>query len=313
MLSFYVTFSDGSEAEINHLISAVYNSDIDVPADNLTLTVIYDKRLGESVRELRVYQDGALIFKGQVDEVINLKQDSGMVTQISARSLAALLLDNEAEPLDYNNPASDFIFRRHLKPFGITQYSADKKPLLGRLRIDKGMSHWQVLQSFCKSKYGCEPRINGDGRAFFSGFSDDEKVVFSDTDSGIVYDKIREMYNRYNLISEVAVKLLVCSAYRSSVKNSNPECDGITRKRYVDASADNNSLDTAYKIIDRGNRKSYLIQLECAGCYLGLLGKKAALDDSVLGVRNNLEVRKIKYQFDKNGEYTTVILGKESK
>ena len=66
---------------------------------------------------------------------------------------------------------------RHLLPFGVTEYDNERHPLYDSLQIDKGMSHWQALERFCRKRYGSLPRIEGK-RAYLKGFVREGKAVF---------------------------------------------------------------------------------------------------------------------------------------
>jgi prophage tail gpP-like protein len=309
VLRFIITDVQGGQSEVKAVISAVLNSELDVPADDLTVTMPYDEKISKNADTITAYADGKVVFTGQIDEVTNLCSCEQAVTKISARSLAGKLLDNEAEAVTYCCPAADFIFNRHLKPFGITEFEAENFPYVGILKIDKGMSQWQVFENFCKIGYGNVPRITGEGKALFKGCKQGDKIIFGS--KGIEYSSLKENKKRSSLISEVRVKIDEYGAYDSYVKNKNPECKNINRVRYVNAAADTSDLSTADNIISQSNSGSYSITLECIGCLVDILGCEAELDDSRLGRVDNLIVDKLKYSSGKNGEITVITLIKE--
>lgn len=94
------------------------------------------------------------MFKGQIDEIITKSSGEKITVKITARSMAGILLDNEAEPCIYFNASSSVIFERHLQPFGFNGYIGDNNPYFGYIKISKGMSQWQVLENYCVNKYG---------------------------------------------------------------------------------------------------------------------------------------------------------------
>ena len=66
------------------------------------------------------------------------------------------------------NPAAKFIFERHLKPFGIVGYDGDEHPFMGTIKIEKGMTEWQVLEKFCVALYaGLEAVLVSHGNTAF--------------------------------------------------------------------------------------------------------------------------------------------------
>ena len=309
MLKFLITYSDKTEKYLDNVLTVVLNADVEVPADDLTITIPYDEKISENADFITALLDEKAVFKGQIDEITGIKSIDGAITKITARSPAAFLLDNEAEPLTYINPSADFIFNRHLKPFGLTEYDADNVPFFGTLKIDKGMTHWQVFRNFCINRYGAEPRITGEGKGFFKGYESGETIFFGR--SGIDYTAIRESKRRFKLISEVKLKLTESGTYGGSIKNENPDCKSIERVRYVNATTDKTTIQTADNIISKSNSDSYSIALECVGCLIESVGRSAVLDDDMFGRIENLTVRKIRYTVGSDGEKTTVTLGKE--
>lgn len=253
--------------------------------------------------------DDKIVFTGKIDEIIGIKSKEGAITKITARSPAAFLLDNEAEPLTYINPSAEFIFNRHLKPFGFCEYEADDIPFFGTLKIDKGMTHWQVFRNFCINRYGTEPRISGGGKAYFKGCESGQALLFGN--EGIEYTAIKERKMRYKLISDVKLKLTESGTYTGSVKNTNPECKNLKRIRYVNVTADKTTIKTADNIIGNSNSSSYSVTLDCPGCLVESVGSPASVSDDLFGKINNLIIRKAKYTLGSDGEKTTVTLGKE--
>ena len=311
MLSFTVTDINGIEKKPDKVIKVTLDSDRGVPADSLCLTCVYDEGLRSGSDRICAYDGDKLVFVGQLDSIITLKRGKGVVTMLSARSLAAALLDNEAEPLTYVYPSAVLMESRHLKPFGIKLENRDTVPYYNQMKIDKGMSHWQALQSFCRNRYQCEPRITGDGRAILDGKATEESVTFSDCGGGTAYYELRESRLRCRLLSEVRLKFMQANTYSSVIKNQNPEVAHVRRVRYVNAASDKATPATADKMLDNSNRSSYLLKLSCAGCHTGLTGKKAVVEDSVLGRLEGLRVERVKYSADKSGERSEITLRKE--
>lgn len=309
MLNICITDTSGNVRQLDNILSVVINSSVDVPADDITVTLPYNAEMTENADMISVYSEDRLVFYGQIDEISNLNSAQKAVTKICARSLASALLDNEAEPLTYYRPETEFIYKQHLKPYGIAAEITDNKIYSGVFRIEKGMSQWQVAESFCKSCYGKQPRITGDGRALFSEIANSDEILFGV--DGINYRSICDSFKRCELISKVKVRLSEYGSYSTVVNNLSQSCEGINRVRYVNAVADNKSLNTADTIIKNSNEASKIIELECVGCYLDLIGKRAAVDDRLFGKIDGLRIKRIKYSFGINGEITAVTLGKE--
>ncbi len=310
MLSIYITDVNGKKQQLNNVLSIVLNTSDEVPADDITVTIPYNKKIVDGADMISAYFEERLIFTGQIDEIVSLSSADRAVAKICARSLAGALLDNEAEPLSYYRPDADFIYKRHLKPYGIKAEIAENKLFSGIFPIEKGMSQWQVFELFCKSCYGRKPRVTGDGCALFSGIQSSEKVLFGT--EGINYRSIRSRFKRCELISSVNVRLSEQGSYTTAVKNPNKNCADITRVRYVNAVADNASLGTADAIIRNSNAASRLVELECIGCFPNLIGKETVVEDKLLGRIDGLIVKSVQYSLGAGGEITAVTLGKEN-
>ena len=311
MLKFFVIQKDKQRYFLDSVLTAVLDCDIDVPADSLTVTCPYDRRIADKADKLEVSLDGEVIFTGQLDSIITVKESGGVLLRLSARGPAAALVDNEAEPVTYSAPNARLIANRHLAPFGIEAVDSDSKPYYEKIKIDKGMSHWQVLQSFCRNHYGTLPRISGDGKAYLKGADSKKTAMFSDKGEGVAYYSLNENRRRYRLLSEIRLKMEQVNAYTAQIKNQNPDCKGIARVRYVNAAADKTTVATAQKMLQNSNAYSYELVLKCAGCHTPLLGRRAEVKDSVLGEIKNLLVQKVRYTADKKGEQSKITLKKE--
>ncbi len=310
MLRFTVTDVNGCERELDNILTVVLDSDRSVPADSLSVSLPFDNALRLGADFIRAYDGDKTVFAGRLDNITSAESNRGVVLKLNARSLAAALLDNEAEPVTYINPAAPLIGSRHLLPFGITLDSCDSIPYYSSLKIDKGTSHWQVVQSFCRNRYNCEPKITGDGRAILDGKNTGGFSRFSNTD-GIAYYGLKECRMRHCLLSEVRLKFQQTNTYSSVIKNRNPEAANLTRVRYVNAAADKTNPSTADRMIDSSNRASYSLHLYCGGCLTALLGNRAEVEDAALGLIDGLVIEKVRYTVGRDGERSEITLKKE--
>ena len=308
MLRVTVTDKNGQERQPEGVLTVLLDSDERVPADSMTVSCRYDRALRTEARRLNGYIGDRLVFTGCLDHIVTEKNAAGMVMRLNARSLAAGLLDNEAEPVTYRHPNAALMERRHLQPFGIRLATKDNTPFYDTLKIDKGMSHWQVLRRFCRSRYRCEPRVTGDGRAFLDDRGETETVLFSDKGEGVAYYALKESRQRCRLLSEIRLKFKQTNSYSSVLRNSNPEAADMQRVRFVNAAADSTTIDTAQTMLQNSNRDSYVLRLFCLGCQTELLGKCAAAEDSRLGRLDGLTVARVRYIADRSGERSEVYL-----
>lgn len=64
------------------------------------------------------------MFKGQIDEIITKSSGEKITVKITARSMAGILLDNEAEPCIYFNASSSVILNGIYSRLALTVTSA---------------------------------------------------------------------------------------------------------------------------------------------------------------------------------------------
>ncbi len=297
-----MTYTDKKRGELHGLLSLSLSMELDVPADSLSLTVPYADRLSQA-DYLTVQEDGETVFYGQTDEIATFLTAERRVTRITARSLAGALLDNEAEPLMYTNPSSALMFERHLRPFGVEVYDAERHPYYGTLRIDKGMSHWQVLANYCMNRYGTVPRIEG-RRAYLRGYAPEGKVAFGE--KGVACTEVHEYRRRHKLISAVRLRLNRENGYTAGIVNSAPDAAFIRRVRYVNAVSGSATPETAQRMLRASNRAAYQLRLRCPGLQVQTLGKRASFDG-----REGLRVSGVRFSLSEQGAYTDVILRKD--
>lgn len=308
MLSFCITTSDSKKIELPSPVSMVYNSEYSVPADDISLSFPYIGKYADKADFIFAYEGDELVFKGVVDEVITLCNSGGLKTKLNARSMAGILLDNEAKPNIYTNASPEFVFKSNLNPFGFTEFEADSTPYCGSINITKGMSEWQVLENFCRNKYSSPPRVEGNGKVIFDGRLSNEKIVFSDTGE-YGYSSFKKNIKKYRMVSEVKLRLEKGKGYRSIMKNEAYD-SGITRRRFVDALADRRTASTADKILDQSINSSFEITLECPYRIINVAGKRADVESSAFGNTTDLYIHSLRYTLDKNGEKTMVVLRK---
>ncbi len=224
MLRIVATRWDGGRQPL-HALAVALDGDTKVPADSLTVTCPFDEVLRQDTAKIEAFDGERQVFVGKPDQIVTEKRAQGAILRFTARSPAAFLLDSEAEPITYFQPTVGLMEGRHLAPFGIRVMTKDNVPSYHALKIDKGMSHWQVLQSFCRNRFACEPRITGDGRAYLKGEPEEGEVLFSDT-GGVRYFALTEYQKPHRLLSQIRLKFEQANAYRAVIENTSPAARG---------------------------------------------------------------------------------------
>lgn len=309
MLEFLAT--DIYEGEINlpAPLSVTINQDVDVPADDMSVTFPFIEGLAE-LKYISVKENNIVLFSGVVDEQQILSDGSKAVIKIVARSMAALLLDNESKPVNYTNPSTTVMYEKHLRPSGIEKFSGEEKVHKGFLNVVKGTTHWQALKSFCSDVYGKIPRVEADGTVNFQGIHQGKILHFSNED-GIGYNSLKENIKRHSPVSEIYIKTSENQDYDVEISSAEAVKRGIKKVRYVDITNGVSTVETARKIIENSMKNSCEIILECPCRLLDILGAKASVSDTFAGNRDRLWVCSVQYRLTSSGEYTKIKLRKE--
>lgn len=240
---------DKSEMLLGIPSSFILKKDKDAPADLLKVSFSADS-CWEEIFRIKAYFEGKLIFSGIVDEQNTKLSSSGITVEIVARSLAALLLDNEAMPQTIQNPSLRVISERFVKPYGLTVGNCDNKAEKGELVVKKGDSCWTALEDFCSGFLGVIPHVTSSGEICFTAEKESYEL------DGIVEYNIS--YLNCKRISRVIVQNR-SGAYGVIYNNKNAE--NTIRQRYLSSQ----SAALPDELIKASEKDCYEMSVKCDG------------------------------------------------
>ena len=177
-----------------------------VPCDSFWVEVPWQPGEEEIYRKavkLLAYQDGRQVFTGMVDEAEWTLDEQGRRATLSGRSMAALLLDNEAEAADYATATLEDILRDHVTPYGIEVGEKSSFPPCQNFTVTAGSSEWQVIYDFVRYHGGIPPRFDREGKLLLTHMESGKEKVLDDT-VPLTGQAGRE--RRYGVLSEVVVR-----------------------------------------------------------------------------------------------------------
>lgn len=270
----------------------------DAPADGFTGVFPLKKSLGR-LTGLKIYdRTRKLCFDGIVDEQKE-SVGGGWKLTLSARSRAALLLDNEAVPQTYCMPSLRTVFERHVKPYGFSGFLGDSRAFNGTYTVTKGMSEWQAAAGFCTLFLRVAPRI-ADDTFDASGAKPQGELLF-DNAVGIGYTSV-SVENLYcNALSEVLIKSGSAGAYSQAAQSAEAVSLGIRRRRcFAQGDADG--------LIRAAEKKAYRVTADCPGEIAATLFTAARVRDPALGTVEKLYVSQTEYRLNADGESTRFTL-----
>lgn len=311
----FIGVSCGRKEILPNPIFIRINQEIAAMADMLTVSFAYCEDFPKLERIFAVAKSsadafdavdkGEVLFSGIVDEQ-TLTADSGSATiTVYARSLAALLIDNECMAASYIDPSLDIIVRNHLEPWGITCADDGSLWCKGELRAYKDSTHAGIAESFCKNFLGTVPRVDHKGVFYTNVYRPKEKITFSNK-NGIPFDRISICESRYGRISKIFLKTGRC--YDTVLSDDDAVNAGILRERYLDISANGEySMLDADKLIANGIANSISCNVRCSDRIINMLGCFARVD---MPTCENVDfvVDSIDYQMKNGKEYTKIKL-----
>ena len=273
-------------------------SSLDAPADRLS-AVFAVKGDVPALYSAEVLKDGERVFYGLIDEQSVELNRNGSFLSVSARSLAALLLDNEAHPQIYCSPSMPLLMKRHFEPLGFKSYRGTEKAFNGQLVVSKGMSEWSLLKSFCRYFAQTEPRITKNGVIDISGEQKDEVLCLAPDRA---YSIRHELRNKA-LISEIRARTYASGDYIMPIKSDLAEELRIQRKRYVNAvGSRSGTVISSRRIIKQSEREYESLVVGCAGCMLCDTG----ITLRIAGDKKQYRIREVVYTLDTSGEKTSI-------
>ncbi len=279
--------ADGSQWLVTEFISFDICHGLGEPCDYFEVSFIYESsmldKLSRSYR-FTATNDGETVFKGVVDEYTVNINDEGSTVTVSGRSLAALLLDNEAEAISYGSVTLDAVLNNHVSPYGIKSVKKKSMPPLYTFTVASGDSQWSVLKRYCRFAAEIQPRFSKDGVLVLNGEAGNTlsvdllKVRFSDT--------------RYGNISEVLVKNRVTGA-SYTVENAEFKKRGGCSRRVINvprtSGYDSMRYTGQYQISEAKRGKRY-VQITAPQLFAAFPADRIKLNYSPLGLTGTFTV-----------------------
>lgn len=231
MVQTFLTGFDGTCYEMPVMLEWDFSYGDSLPCDAFEAVYVYDESmqavLSGAVRFKAVY-DSKTVFFGVVDEYEIICDDSGCTVNISGRSMAALLLDNEAEAAEYWSVGLQTILNTYVYGCGVTDVRTNVTVPNQALVVDSGSSCWKALENYLWYGARVKPRFSREGTLIIGAEQGNRFCI----DSKAAVSAHRYRYRRYGVISEVLVKNK-SSGTASTVENEDFKANGGCCRRVI--------------------------------------------------------------------------------
>lgn len=201
-----ITTYEGKRYALPEALNWKFEYACGVPCDSFLIELPWSAGEEEIYRKavrFTAAEAGKTVFTGVVDEAEWSRKGKGSRVTLTGRSMAALLLDNEAMAADYGAATLEDILRDHVLPYGISIGEKASLPACQNFSVAAGSSEWQVLYDFVRYHGGIPPRFDREGRLVLTPFSDGTQRLLDDTVPLLAYTG-RE--RRYGVLSRIVVR-----------------------------------------------------------------------------------------------------------
>lgn len=259
----------------------------------------------ERVVRFAAYQGTALCLAGVIDEYSIALDAQGSLLTFSGRGLAALLLDNEAEAVNYQRTTAEELLQRHARPYGLCCEPCSAAA--GAYIVRGGTSEWKVLEDFA-ALCGLHLWLSREGRLSLRGDHAGRTIRLNGRPISL-----RWRDRRYGVLSEVTV-INSKNGVRRSVRNETLCTLGAQCRRMAYVSAQSTAAALAIygeQQLARSAEQRFQMVAEFAG-YLDVdVGEQVRFAEQKPGLAEVFWVEEAVWRGGTDGETTVLTLRKE--
>lgn len=263
--------------------------------------------LADAVR-FAAWHEGELVFTGVVDECEVSWSTQGCQLEVSGRGLAALLLDNEAQGIDYDVATLQDILQDHVFPYGIQVAEQSVFPAVERFSVDYGSSEWSVLYQFSRYHGGVTPRFDRQGRLILNNWQDGPAKVIHDR---VPVMALTARDKRYGVLSEIWVREAGKEPAMHKIINDEFKSGGGQCRRMYTMSSKSNYQAMRYQgkyQLDKSAADLLRLEVEIALPFCAWPGELVRLDRTGWGRNGLFRVAQATVSMDARGSRTRLEL-----
>ncbi|MBD5118058.1 MAG: hypothetical protein HDT37_02950 [Clostridiales bacterium] len=206
MIQCWLELGDGGKLKLPTAVSWKFCYGTDTPCDSFFLRCLWERgqeKLLSAACRFYAEWEGDRVFTGVVDEFAVICGRDGLYLELSGRGMAALLLDNEAMPAEYQRCTRADILADHVSPYGVETVGGAGLPAVNGFTVASGESEWSVVRRFACYYGGIVPRFDRYGRLVLDAPADGEELRVRECDAVTGWEYREE---RHGVLSQVAVR-----------------------------------------------------------------------------------------------------------
>jgi len=307
----WVTKGDGSVLSLPTVVSWQFNYGTDTPCDSFAIKCVWqqgqEKDLSCACR-FSAQWDGQRVFTGVLDEFAITCGRDGLYLELYGRGMAAVLLDNEAMPMEYQRATRWDIIENHVTPYGIPVVGGWQMPAVDGFTVSAGESEWSVMRRYACYYGGVVPRFDQFGQLLLDRYGDEETLIITDR-TPITNWEYRE--ERNGVLSQVAVRRRSREGIQW-VSDSRFQAEGGCARRIITVP---NTMGTAamrytadYQL--RASRRGRVrMTAVIAGAFLAWPGQLVTVSLPGFGANGRYRVAQAEVKCGQSGLTTALVLG----
>lgn len=311
MMRCWVTLGGGGQLELPTAISWKFCYGTDTPCDSFFLRCLWErgqeKVLGAACRFCAEWE-GQRVFTGVVDEYAVICGKDGLYLEISGRGMAALLLDNEAMPAEYQRATRADIVEDHVSPYGVAAVGGGGLPAVTGFTVSSGESEWSVVRRFACYYGGVVPRFDRQGRLVLDAPGDGREVRVQDSDPVTGWEYRDE---RHGVLSQVAVRRRT-SRGTQWVSDSSFLAEGGRARKIITVPNTTGTAAMRYTAdyqLRAARRERVRMRITVAGAFLAWPGQLVSVELKGCGANGRYRAAQSEVSCGSEGLTTTLVLG----
>lgn len=297
--------ADGRTMRVNNFSELCFTQTVNVACDSLWACFVSDDYIGE-ISKVRACIDDKLVFNGYCDCQRNTLNQNGYEIYFYARSGAAVLVDNEAEPFTYEKPSAKQLCFNIAGKYGFKS-GLDEVFSNMKYEVTSGTSCFGAINQFVSMLTGEHIVVTPDNVIRSIKLSDDIKRL--DLYKII---SLTQTINRSEPYSQINYKKSSSQPrYDVHTKSRTAQKLGIDRQMYINLSSlpqwqrENTVLQRLIASYENYNTA----QITVSGYFDGNLLQRYSYGNNEIKL-DDFALYEKKYVCDKNGECTKLVLKK---
>ena len=248
--------------------------------------------------------NGTRVMTGVVDDMAVILGKNGLLTELTGRSSAALLLDTQVRAAEYQSAQLPDILAQYVRPCGVTQIVAEALGPVSNFVVETGYSCYQVLAGFCRHSADVFPRFAADGTLIIKrGGTGIHRVLHArPICAQYTFDRYSASAKQVLVNTRNGSQMVAQNAEFLAMGGSGVRVAGVTGQKI------RATWRTAAQRLDDSWRNARMLSLTLAGSFLAEPTDTVAVELPELGLCGTFTVRSAESSCDDSGAVCTLEL-----